>query len=57
LEKLGYSVYHMSEACMKWQEKHLQLWEEALKAKFLSEGKPWTGDDFEKILQNYTVGP
>ena len=47
----------MSEACMKWQEKHLQLWEEALKAKFLGEGKPWTGEDLEKILQNYTVSP
>jgi hypothetical protein len=57
LEKLGYSVYQMSEACMKWREKHLQLWEEALRAKFLDEGKPWTGEDFEKILQDYTVSP
>lgn len=55
LEKLGYRVYHGSVAVRRWEKKHLALWEEALKAKFLGEGKPWTGDDLDKMLQNYTV--
>ena len=56
LQKLGYSVYHMSEACMRWEDKHLQLWREALDAKYNSSGlKPYSGANLEKILQNYTV--
>jgi len=57
LEKLGYRVYHGSVAVRRWDKKHLALWDEALKAKYLGEGKPWTGDDLDKILQNYAVGP
>lgn len=56
LEKLGYNVYHMEECVTRWQEKHLHLFEEATKAKLLGEGKPWTGAELDKILQNYTVG-
>lgn len=55
LEKLGYSVYHMSECVTRWQEKHLQLWDEAIQAKLLGNGKPWTGDDIDKVLQNYNA--
>jgi hypothetical protein len=55
LEKLGYSVYHMSECVTRWEDKHLLLWEEALQAKFLGQGTPWTGDDIDKVLQNYNV--
>ncbi|KAF2002443.1 hypothetical protein P154DRAFT_594145 [Amniculicola lignicola CBS 123094] len=55
LEKLGYNVYHMSECVTRWQEKHLQLWDEALQAKLLRKGKPWTGEDIDKILQNYNA--
>jgi hypothetical protein len=55
LEKLGYRVYHGSVAVRRWDKKHLDLWEEALKAKFLGQGKRWDGDDIDKLLQNYTV--
>jgi hypothetical protein len=55
LEKLGYRVYHGSVAVRCWEKKHLDLWEEALKAKFLGGGKRWDGDELDKILQNYTV--
>ncbi|KAF2177890.1 hypothetical protein K469DRAFT_601641 [Zopfia rhizophila CBS 207.26] len=55
LEKLGYSVYHMSECVTRWQEQHLQLWEEALTAKLKGQGKPWTGDDIDKVLRNYNA--
>jgi len=55
LEKLGYNVYHMSECVTRWDENHLQLWNEALQAKLHGKGKPWTGDEIDKVLQNYNV--
>jgi hypothetical protein len=55
LEKLDYSVYHMSECVARWKDKHFQLWEEALQAKLLGQGTIWTGDDIDKVLQNYNV--
>lgn len=55
LEKLGYTVYHMSECVTKFKDQHMLLWEEALRAKLLGEGKPWTGDDIDKMLRNYDV--
>ncbi|KAF2660385.1 hypothetical protein K491DRAFT_688424 [Lophiostoma macrostomum CBS 122681] len=55
LEKLGYSVYHMSEACMRSEDRHLQLWQEALNAKFKGKGEHWTGDDLDKVLRNYNA--
>ena len=45
----------MSEACMRWEDRHLQLWQEALDAKFKGKGKRWTGDELDKILWNYDV--
>jgi hypothetical protein len=56
LEKLDYSVYHMSECVTRWEDKHLLLWQEALQAKFLGQGTSWTGDDIDKVPQNYNVG-
>jgi hypothetical protein len=41
---------------MRWQEKHLHLFEEAQRAKLDGQGKPFTGAELDKILQNYTVG-
>jgi hypothetical protein len=38
LEKLDYSVHHMSECVARWKDKHFQLWEEALQAKLLGQG-------------------
>lgn len=55
LEKLGYRVYHMSECVMRWQEKHLHLFEEAQRAKLDGHGKLFTPAELDKILQNYTV--
>ncbi|KAF2120106.1 P-loop containing nucleoside triphosphate hydrolase protein [Lophiotrema nucula] len=55
LEQLGYSVYHMEECATRWQEKHVSLFEEATKAKLLGQGKLWTGEELDRVLQNYTA--
>ena len=55
LERLGHRVYHMEECVTRWQEKHIHLFEEAMKAKLLGQGKLGTGEDLEKVLQAYTV--
>ncbi|KAF2473762.1 NAD dependent epimerase/dehydratase [Lindgomyces ingoldianus] len=57
LIKLGYRPYHMSEALIATirRERHLQLWDEALKAKFEGQGKPFTQEDFDKFLGDFDV--
>ncbi|KAH8724202.1 P-loop containing nucleoside triphosphate hydrolase protein [Phaeosphaeriaceae sp. PMI808] len=55
LEKLGYSPYHMSVALRSRREGHLAFWEEALRAKFLGDGKPFGRVEFDKFLGRFDV--
>jgi hypothetical protein len=45
----------MAECVTRWEENHLHLFEEATRAKLLSQREPWTGAELDKVLQNYTV--
>ncbi|KAH8687909.1 NAD dependent epimerase/dehydratase [Tricladium varicosporioides] len=55
LIKLGYTPYHASEAVKGWDKGHLHLWDEALRAKYKGEGKPWGKEEFNKMLADYDV--
>ncbi|PVH94894.1 hypothetical protein DM02DRAFT_618274 [Periconia macrospinosa] len=55
LEKLGYTPYHMSVALGSVKEGHLAFWEEALRAKYLGDGKPYGKEEFDKFLGNFDV--
>lgn len=57
LEKLNYNPYHMAVAIRSRREGHLSYWEEALRAKFLGDGKPFGKEEFDKFLGNYDVRP
>lgn len=48
LQMLGYNPYHMVVAMG-----HLDLWREALRAKYLGQGKPWEREEFDKLLGKY----
>jgi Sulfotransferase domain len=54
LIKLGISpIYHMREVS---KNNHVELWIQALEAKFGKEGVPWTTKgDFDRILGHYEV--
>ncbi|EHK18479.1 uncharacterized protein TRIVIDRAFT_47553 [Trichoderma virens Gv29-8] len=52
LQILGYRPYHMYEVVIQGVT-HLQLFEEALRCKFLGAGKPYGKAEFDKWLANY----
>lgn len=53
-QMLGYKSYHMFE-CVKHGTTHVRIFEEALRCKYLGEGKPYTKADFDKWLAAYDV--
>lgn len=55
LKILGISSYHFSEISRNKNNKHFELWLEAVQAKYDGIGKPWKGEDFDRILWNYDV--
>lgn len=57
LEQLGYTPYHMSECIRHWKDHHLHYWDEALRAKYRAQGKPYGRPEFDKIFKGYDVGP
>ena len=57
LEQLDYHPYHMSECIKHWKDHHLHYWDEALRAKYLAQGKPYGKPEFDKIFKGYDVGP
>lgn len=54
LKKLGYKPYHMVEAAPA-KPRVMHYWEEALKAKYHGEGKPYGKPEFDKLLGKYSV--
>ncbi|KAL7908269.1 hypothetical protein GGI35DRAFT_57003 [Trichoderma velutinum] len=52
LQMLGYKPYHMYEVVQQGIP-HLQLFEEALRCKYLGAGKPYGKAEFDKWLANY----
>lgn len=52
LKQLGYTPYHISVAIGS-SKTNLNLWREALDAKFYGKGKPWGREEFDKILGLY----
>ncbi|KAF5677017.1 hypothetical protein FHETE_1919 [Fusarium heterosporum] len=52
LKQLGYTPYHLSIAIENPQT-NMDLWHEALDAKFYGKGKPWGREEFDKILGSY----
>lgn len=53
-QMLGYKPYHMYE-CVMNGETHMSLLNEALRNKYLGEGKPYDKADFDKWLAAYDV--
>jgi hypothetical protein len=54
MKKLGYTPYHTIEAYLN-PRRDFPIWEEALRAKFLSGSKPFGREEFDKLLGNYDV--
>ena len=52
---LGIRSYHFAEVLANDENDHIQLWMRALRAKYEGVGKPFKGEDFDKILWNYDV--
>lgn len=56
LGQLGYRSYHFMEGAKNNSKtRDLVCWIEAMKHKIYGTGQPYTGADFDKILQNYNV--
>ena len=53
LQTLGYKSYHMAETANN--PGSIVYWLEALKAKYLGQGKPYAKAEFDKLLGNYSV--
>lgn len=51
---LGYKPYHIYE-CLQQGPSHVTMLQEALKAKYMGEGEPYTKADFDKWLADYDV--
>ncbi|KAL8670982.1 MAG: hypothetical protein Q9168_004496 [Polycauliona sp. 1 TL-2023] len=45
----------MSECIKHWPDQHLHYWDEALKAKYRSQGRPYRIKEFNKIFKGYTA--
>lgn len=56
LKVLGLTSYHWDEVLSNKNNGHLQLWLEAMHAKYDGKGKPFAGQDFDHMLWNYDVG-
>lgn len=54
---LGYRTYHFKEIhkLENLRDKHLLCWREAFYAKLYGNGKPYSHEDFYKLLQRYDV--
>lgn len=52
MEELGYTPYHMSKAIQS-PKSNLDVWREAIDAKFNGKGEKWGREEFDKILGNY----
>lgn len=54
---LGYRTYHFKEIHKpeNLRDKHLLCWREAFYAKLYGSGKPYSHEDFYKLLQRYDV--
>lgn len=57
LKMLGYRTYHFKEIHKpeNLRDKHLLCWREAFYAKLYGSGKPYSHEDFYKLLQRYDV--
>lgn len=52
---LGLKSYHWNEVLSNKNNAHLQLWLNAVKAKYDGIGKPFKGEDFDQMLWDYDV--
>ncbi|KAL9595643.1 MAG: hypothetical protein Q9219_006311 [cf. Caloplaca sp. 3 TL-2023] len=50
LEKLGYTPYSFIDRVFL---NHLSLWTDALRAKFLHQGKPWGRPEFDRVFEGF----
>jgi hypothetical protein len=55
LRQLGYKPYHCMEVGLDNANGAWSNWEAAARAKYEGVGRPWKGDDFEKMLWKYDV--
>ena len=55
LKQLG---FHPCHGTNMWEDpkKFLTLWTEAMKAKYMGEGKPWGRKELDVVLGNFDVG-
>lgn len=58
LGKLGYKSYHMMDvgSSEARQNKHVLCWLEGMRAKLYGIGKQYGREEFDTILENYSVG-
>lgn len=54
LKTLGYTPYHMYEVITNGAT-HMDLFDEAIRCKYLGKGKPYGKAEFDKWLGNYDV--
>lgn len=54
LRQLGYNCYHMAEA-IKNPSRDLNLWSDAVEAKYLKKGEPYGREEFDKLFGDYDV--
>lgn len=52
LKKLGYTPYDFVDRIILG---HLPLWTDALRAKFLDQGKPWGRAEFDRVFKGFDV--
>lgn len=55
LDILGFRSYHWNEVLSNKNNGHLQLWLQAVQAKYDGIGKPFEGEDFDRMLWDYDV--
>ncbi|EZF34679.1 hypothetical protein H101_01784 [Trichophyton interdigitale H6] len=53
LEVLGFNPYHYNEVLKNNNNKHFEIWLEAVRAKYDGIGEPFQGADFDQLLWNY----
>jgi hypothetical protein len=46
----------MAECCLDFPNDSCVLWHQAIDAKYHGKGKPFAGEDFDKMLWRYDVG-
>ncbi|KAF3479744.1 uncharacterized protein GIQ15_06720 [Arthroderma uncinatum] len=55
LKVLGLKSYHWNEVFKNQKNGHVQLWLDAMNAKYHGKGKPFVGEDFDTMLWDYDV--